>query len=133
MMETSTVVPGGDLAGRSAEYRRGYVAGLKSDLPRALLALWFGVTAVCVFCALVSGVRADPAEAQLAEMCARGFTGPSARDGDVFMLRWDNGGWHPMSARLPLAGGTLTGQSLQLWSGVTTDITTTTTPHVEVR
>lgn len=71
MAETSTVVPGGDLAGRSAEYRRGYWRGWLAG-SGWLLCLY------CILCvSFVGGVglwsisiqrdHADRAEAQLAD------------------------------------------------------------------
>lgn len=126
MAETSTVVPGGDLAGRRKVYAQGYLAGAADGLG-FIVALSLAVM-VCGWLFFDADSRADRAEARLAEIRARGFTGPSARDGDVVMLRWDNGGWRPMSARLPLTGGTITGQNLHFGGAPLMPVSTT--PHV---
>lgn len=66
-METSTVVPGGDLAGRSAEYRRGYLRGMDVAAGPVLMLCALVACASWVFAAWAL-FQNDRAEAQLVEM-----------------------------------------------------------------
>ncbi len=110
--DTSTAVRSGKgLADRSADYRRGYVAGMRDVAPLNVILGSMAILAVTFICVMgIAGARADRAEAQLAEMRAGGFTvlaPTSARDGDVIMLRWDSGAWRPMIVTTPIIGQNL--------------------------
>lgn len=127
-METSTVVPGGDLAGRSAEYRRGYVRGLAVTWPLApviALALAFATYAVAYAYATA---RADRAEAQLAELRAQQKQHncvPWKMDRDTCLCQH----FEPAPAR----GGTITIEPSQRWFSHAEDDVAVGTTIVEVR
>lgn len=96
-METSTVVPGGDLAGRSAEYRRGFWRGMDAAGPTVVVAL--SLSCAAWFFGAWCAHRTDRAEAQLAEM--RAMATEAERDAEMEAVYQRNvaGAWHAIATR----------------------------------
>lgn len=123
-METSTAFRGGDLAGRSAEYRRGFWRGMDAAVGPVLMLCALVACASWVFAAWAL-LQNDRAEAQLAEMRAQQKQHTCIAwkmDRDVCMCQHFEPG--------PDRGGAITGQNIRFGEEHGTVFTT---PHVEVR